>query len=71
MIIAKWSFNIPEEKSKELLRFLRDEIKPLWKAHNPVYSVFRCIGKRYFSYQTSDRETRIVEQVRFQTIEDF
>jgi hypothetical protein len=71
MIIAEWSFNIPEEKSKELLRFPRDEIEPLWKKHNAVCSVFGCIGKRYFSYQTSDGETRIVEQVRFQTIEDF
>lgn len=71
MIVAEWSFNIPKGKSEELRRFLREEIKPLWRAHGAVHEAYRCIGKRYFDYQTSDDETRIVEQIRFKTIEDF
>jgi len=71
VIVAEWSSNVPKGKFEEFLSFVEGETKPLWKAHSAVCNVYRCIDKRYFSYQTSDNETRIVEQIRFKTIEDF
>lgn len=71
MIVAEQAFNTPKEKIEELVKFLGDEIEPLWKNQSAVHNAYRCVEKSYFSYQTSDNETRVVEQIRFETIEDF
>lgn len=71
VVVAEWSFNLPPARMDEFRAFCEREARPLWRSLGAMYAAHRCVATRVFRYQTDDDETRIVEQVRFDSLDAF
>jgi hypothetical protein len=74
LIIAQWSCSVQPEKWEKFLKFAKDTLKPFYESHGcKRYELLTSIdmGTTYFSYQTTLERYSYIEQLLFNSVEDF